>query len=1112
MCGIAGLLALRRGARRRRDELAAMIARLRHRGPDGFGFHVDGARRPRARAPVIIDLAGGDQPIHNEDGTRVGRRSTARSSTTSSCARSSSARGHRFSHALRHRSHRAPLRAARRRLRRASQRPVRDRAVGLAAAGAWCSRATAPASGRCSTREAAGRLAFASEVKALLALPERARARSIRGRSAQVFTLLVAAARPTRCSRASRRCRPGTCSWSSDGTERLRALLGLGLSRRAASQPTRSSRGLRRRAARAADRRGAPAAARRRAGGRVPERRARLVDHRRDDPTLSPTRRCARSRSTFEDAEFDESALPAASWSRTWAPTTRRCAARTADIGAAFPRAIWHAETPILRTAPAPLMLLVAARCAREGYKVVLTGEGADEVFGGYDLFKEAKVRRFWARAPDSTWRARAARASLSLSRHSPARGSRARRRRFFGRAWSTSNSRSSRTCRAGRRRGASWQFLLAATLRAALGEWRSRMRRCSDAAAPASALAAARPRPIRRSAHAAVGLPAVLAGRSHGHGQFGRGPLPVPRPSRHRVRQPPAAAAEAARPHREIHAEARVAATCCRAAIAARTKQPYRAPDSAELLRRAAGRSTTWPTCSSAGQRARRRATSIPTRSRKLWRSAAPAAPSASPTTWRSSACSPRCSLRRACSSAATRRDTDGRRPYRRRLRSQVETMHAASRTSRARARRLPDKMALVCDDGRATPTRELDRSARRGSRRRSQRAASQRGDRVAIFLRQRHRGGGRRSTRRCKRRRGLHADQPAHQERTSSPTCSNDAARSALITHASLARRLEPGAGAARVPCTPASWSGDGDHGQRSTASARCCRWRVRRATGDGPPRDPATIDQDLAGHHLHLGLHRRAQRRDAHAPQHGDGGALGQRLPRVARRRHHRLRAAAGVRLRPVPDADGVLTSARPSCWSVASPSRCRCSRSWRANGSPCFPGVPTVFALLMDLDDRCAATICHRLRMITNTAAALSEDAHPRELRALFPQATLFSMYGLTECKRVTLPAARAARYPARPASAAACRTRRSGWSTRTGKRLPNGSTGELVIRGEQRDARLLGEAARDRRAAEARARSRRAGAATPATCSAPTTRAISISSRARTTSSRAAARR
>lgn len=71
----------------------------------------------------------------------------------------------------------------------------------------------------------------------------------------------------------------------------------------------------------------------------------------------------------------------------------------------------------------------------------------------------------------------------------------------------------------------------------------------------------------------------------------------------------------------------------------------------------------------------------------------------------------------------------------------------------------------------------------------------------------------------------------------------------------------------------------------------------------------------------------------------------------------------------------------------------------------------------------------------LRMITNTAAALTED-HIRRLRGLFPQATLFSMYGLTECKRVTylllIPHGFSTAF--RRASDAACPTRRCGSST------------------------------------------------------------------------------
>ena len=64
------------------------------------------------------------------------------------------------------------------------------------------------------------------------------------------------------------------------------------------------------------------------------------------------------------------------------------------------------AEQPLLRTAPAPLLRLSGSVRAA-GLKVVLTGEGADELFGGYDIFREDKIRRFWARDPESRLRPR---------------------------------------------------------------------------------------------------------------------------------------------------------------------------------------------------------------------------------------------------------------------------------------------------------------------------------------------------------------------------------------------------------------------------------------------------------------------------------------------------------------------------------------------------------------------------------------------------------------------------------------------------------------------------------------------------------------------------------
>ncbi|MDH5538047.1 MAG: acyl--CoA ligase [Rhizobacter sp.] len=110
---------------------------------------------------------------------------------------------------------------------------------------------------------------------------------------------------------------------------------------------------------------------------------------------------------------------------------------------------------------------------------------------------------------------------------------------------------------------------------------------------------------------------------------------------------------------------------------------------------------------------------------------------------------------------------------------------------------------------------------------------------------------------------------------------------------------------------------------------------------------------------------------------------------------------------------------------------------------------FPGVPTVFSLLMNLKTLRDHPLLH-LRKITNTAAALSEE-HIRQLRGLFPQAQLYSMYGLTECKRVTyLPPDQ---LDIRPTSVGRGMPNEEVWLVdEAGRRLPNGSTGELVIRG------------------------------------------------------------
>jgi amino acid adenylation domain-containing protein len=114
-----------------------------------------------------------------------------------------------------------------------------------------------------------------------------------------------------------------------------------------------------------------------------------------------------------------------------------------------------------------------------------------------------------------------------------------------------------------------------------------------------------------------------------------------------------------------------------------------------------------------------------------------------------------------------------------------------------------------------------------------------------------------------------------------------------------------------------------------------------------------------------------------------------------------------------------------------------------------GVTVFPGVPTIYAVLTEMKSLPNYDLS-RIRVVTNTAAALPLK-HIERLRELFPAAQIFSMYGLTECKRCTyLPPADLAR---KPTSVGIAIPNTEMWLVdENHQRLPAGQVGQLVIRG------------------------------------------------------------
>ncbi|MBP6631932.1 MAG: asparagine synthase (glutamine-hydrolyzing) [Kofleriaceae bacterium] len=403
MCGIAGLANLRAAAPPDRGALARAIAAMRHRGPDEFGRYRDDAVGLAHARLSIVDLATGQQPMTDVDDQAW-----------------IVFNGEIFNHV----ELRAELTALGRRFRTRSDTEVilqawaewgeaaLDRFNGQWAFALWtpARRELVLARDRVGVRplywaEHAGQLVFASEVKALLAAaPTLPRAFDADGLD-QTFTLWTAVAPRTVFAGVSE-LPPG----------HVRVYREVGTDAASASQRRVWSMGF------PGDFPGSlgdAADAVRAALEQATSLRMLRSDVEvgsylsggLDSSLIATMSLAAKGRGfhtfslRFADAEYDEGPFQRLMSDRLGSQHHEVVVER-ADIAAAFPDVCYHAERPILRTAPAPMYLL--SRLVRQvGVKVVLTGEGADEMFAGYDLFREGAVRRFWARAPASEVRPR---------------------------------------------------------------------------------------------------------------------------------------------------------------------------------------------------------------------------------------------------------------------------------------------------------------------------------------------------------------------------------------------------------------------------------------------------------------------------------------------------------------------------------------------------------------------------------------------------------------------------------------------------------------------------------------------------------------------------------
>jgi asparagine synthase (glutamine-hydrolysing) len=427
MCGIAGVVALRDGLPPPpRDVLEAMVGALRHRGPDEFGVYRDRRAGLGHARLSIIDLATGQQPLSNEDGSlwivfngEIFNYIELRADLA--------ALGHRF----RTRSDTEVIVHA----YESWGEDAFARFNGQFAVALWdaTSETLVVARDRLGVRplylcEHGGRLWFASEVKAIFAADhEIPRALDPVGLS-ETFTFWTVVP-PQSVFRGVTELEPGHVRTISPHGTRDRAFWTPRYHGGAESPRTLEE---------AAERvRGALEDAVRLRMLRADVPVGSYLSGGLDSSVVAALGRRAQGENfctfsvRFEDAEYDETRYQRAVAARIGSEH-REIVVRREDIAGALPEVVAHAERPLLRTGPVPLFLL--SRLVRDaGLKVVLTGEGADEVFAGYDLFREGKIRRFWGRQPASAMRPLLLEKLYPYLVRSPV-AQRALAREFFGR------------------------------------------------------------------------------------------------------------------------------------------------------------------------------------------------------------------------------------------------------------------------------------------------------------------------------------------------------------------------------------------------------------------------------------------------------------------------------------------------------------------------------------------------------------------------------------------------------------------------------------------------------------------------------------------------------